>query len=377
MEILVLQIIFSLVTFFVTLLCLLLPLKVFPREPGRSLGVKSQRVLSLSNCVSGGVFLGVCFVGLIPFVREKFQEAFNSNNIYLKYPVTETVVVVGFFIVLAIEQCVRSYKGSHKDVEDVQLVKYPMEYFSYSEDGSTGSDDSEAEEERRNLKKNQSSDPLLCSDQTPNGASATAPASDASPPKHGNRKRNRVTIRTQKHKKGSNDQSAPHHTGGHGHSHSVDLSHGFSLRAAIMLLALSIHSLFEGMTIGLQDDFGKLINLFISVLVHECLVCFAVGISLAKQDAKMGTLVKLAILFCSMIPVGILLGMGVGEIHNFGGYLASAIIQAVAAGTFLYVIFMESLPVEFENEQDPFLKVTFLLLGFILMACLRAITVDN
>ena len=78
-----------------------------------------------------------------------------------------------------------------------------------------------------------------------------------------------------------------------------------------------------------------------------------------------------------MIPVGILLGMGVGEIHNFGGYLASAIIQAVAAGTFLYVIFMESLPVEFENEQDPFLKVTFLLLGFILMACLRAITVDN
>ena len=205
-----------------------------------------------------------------------------------------------------------------------------MDYFSYSEDDSTGSDDSEAEAERRNMKKTQSSTlPLLPNEQTPTSANGTANPTPC-PTRHSKRRHNRVTIKT--HKTQSKEHHSSHSHGGHGHSHSVDLTSGFSLRAAIMLLALSIHSLFEGMAVGLQDDLGKLINLFISVLAHECLVCFAVGISLAKQNARMGILIKLSLLFCSMIPVGMLIGMGIGEFHNFGGNLASAIIQAIAAG---------------------------------------------
>ena len=376
MELFVIQIILVGATFLVTLLCLLLPLKVFPRQPGRSLGAKSQRILSLSNCVSGGVFLGVCFIGLIPLVRDKFTEAFHTGGLHFTYPVTEVVVLVGFFMVLTVEQCVRSCKKRNKEAESVQMIKYPMDYFSYSEDDSTGSDDSEAEAERRNMKKTQSSNlPLLPNEQTPNGSSST-PNTTSSPTRHSKRRHNRVTIKTHG-KKHSLEHQTAHSHGDHGHSHSVDITSGFSLRVAIMLLALSIHSLFEGMAVGLQDNLGKLINLFISVLAHECLVCFAVGISLAKQNAKMAVLVKLSLLFCSMIPIGILIGMGIGKIHNFGGYLASAIIQAIAAGTFLYVIFMETLPMEFENDQDPFVKVVFVFVGFVLMACLRVVTVDD
>ena len=375
MNIFVIQIMLTISTFVVTLLCLLLPLKVFPRDHGRSLGAKSQRILSLSNCVSGGVFLGVCFIGLIPFVRDKFEDSFHSANIHVKYPVPEVVVLIGFFIVLATEQAVRSCKQKNKETESMQMVKYPMDYFSYSEDDSTGSDDSEAEAERRSMKKTQSSTlPLLPNEETPTGATGAA-NSTQSPTRNSKRRHNRVTIKT--HKKQSNEHHHLHSHGGHGHSHSVDLTSGFSLRAAIMLLALSIHSLFEGMAVGLQDDLGKLINLFVSVLAHECLVCFAVGISLAKQNAKMGVLIKISLLFCSMIPVGILIGVGIGGIHNFGGNLASAIIQAIAAGTFLYVIFMETLPAELESEQDAFLKVVFVFIGFVLIGCLRVVTVHD
>lgn len=373
MNILIVQVILLISIFLVTLICLVLPLKVFPRQPGRSLGVKSQRILSLSNCISGGVFLGVCFIGLIPFVRDKFEDAFHKGGIHFDYPVTELVVLLGFFLVLVTEQCVRSCKRKDNTAENVQMVKYPMDYFSYSEDDSTGSDDSEAEAERRNMKRTQSSSaPLLPNEQTPNGASTTQHSTTDSA-KRPKRRHNRVTIEAQK-KKHSSDG---HSHGEGGHSHSVDLTHGFSLRAAVMLLALSIHSLFEGMAVGLQDDLAKLINLFVSVLVHECLVCFAVGISLAKQNAKMAVLIKLSLLFCSMIPIGMLIGMGIGEVHNFGGYLTSAILQAIAAGTFLYVIFMETLPVEFENEHDPLLKVLFVFIGFVLLACLRIITIHD
>ncbi len=382
MEVKILQIILVGVTFLVTMICLLLPLKVFPRDSGKELGPKSQRILSLSNCVSGGVFLGVCFIGLIPIVREKFLASLSMADIDILYPVTELVVLLGFFLVLFTEQSIRAYKKRQKNHHEMEeMIKYPNEYFLCSEDDSTGSDDSEAEAERRAKMTGSttSSIPLLMDvPVTQNGASSARAATTS--PKKPQRKRIPGRHRINRSRNASQESLDPHHGhgdgghGGHGHSHSVDLADGFTLRAGIMLLALSIHSLFEGMAVGLQDNMGKLVNLFISVLAHECLVCFAVGISLAKQKTRMATLVKLAILFCSMIPVGMIIGILIGGIHNFAGTLSSAIIQAIAAGTFIYVIFMESLPTEFNDKQDPILKVCFVFIGFLLMACLRVVS---
>ena len=159
---------------------------------------------------------------------------------------------------------------------------------------------------------------------------------------------------------------------GHGHSHIVDIvqeHRGF--RCVLLLAALSCHTLFEGITLGLQDRVPNLINLFLGVLLHECLIAFAVGVSLAQQKLGGNLLVALVVTFSVMIPLGMIIGLVIGGFHGLGADFASVIIQALAAGTFVYVIFLESVPAELYNPNDKAVRFVLLLIGFFMILCLR------
>ena len=83
-------------------------------------------------------------------------------------------------------------------------------------------------------------------------------------------------------RKGHKGHGQGHDHAGHGHSHVSSLiENESSLRSIILFLALSVHSIFEGMALGLQETPSKALNLFIAIVLHECLVAFAMGISLA------------------------------------------------------------------------------------------------
>ena len=66
--------------------------------------------LSLSNCFACGIFLGTCFLGLIPHVQEEQTEILKQLNITdphsSEYPYLRTnfVILAGFLIILMIEQ---------------------------------------------------------------------------------------------------------------------------------------------------------------------------------------------------------------------------------------------------------------------------------
>lgn len=159
---------------------------------------------------------------------------------------------------------------------------------------------------------------------------------------------------------------------GHGHSHVVDIvqeHRGF--RCVLLLAALSCHTLFEGITLGLQDRVPNLVNLFLGVLLHECLIAFAVGVSLAQQKLGGNLLAALVVTFSVMIPLGMIIGLVIGGIHGLGADFASVIIQALAAGTFVYVIFLESVPAELYNPSDRPVRFVLLLIGFFMILCLR------
>ena len=159
---------------------------------------------------------------------------------------------------------------------------------------------------------------------------------------------------------------------GHGHSHIVDIvqeHRGF--RCVLLLVALSCHTLFEGITLGLQDSMPNLINLFLGVLLHECLIAFAVGVSLAQQKLNPNLLAALVITFSVMIPLGMIIGLVIGGFHGLAADFASVIIQALAAGTFVYVIFLESVPAELYNADDKAIRFILLLIGFFMILCLR------
>ena len=186
---------------------------------------------------------------------------------------------------------------------------------------------------------------------------------------------NRVLIDVDLH----NHHQGHHHSEGHGHSHLLDVvkeNHG--LRAFILLFALSVHSLFEGMAVGLQESVVALVYIFLGVLLHECLIAFSIGLNLAQQKGlNRGVVVKLSVVFSLMIPTGMAIGLGIEGITGVGAEMASAVIQGIAAGTFVYVIFLEILPAEINQGEDRLLKVMFIFIGFLIMLCLQFALEDH
>jgi len=65
----------------------------------------------------------------------------------------------------------------------------------------------------------------------------------------------------------------------HNHHH-IDHGSPFSVRAYVLLLALSTHALFEGLAIGLQESSSGLRTLVIAVLIHKMTLSFSYGMSL-------------------------------------------------------------------------------------------------
>ena len=62
------------------------------------------------------------------------------------------------------------------------------------------------------------------------------------------------------------------------HSHGADIFNHSAFRAVLLIVALTFHSLFEGLAIGLQKELGELMSIFIAVVVHKAVMAFSLGI---------------------------------------------------------------------------------------------------
>ncbi|XP_038634275.1 zinc transporter ZIP3-like [Scyliorhinus canicula] len=271
---------------------------------------KSKKVLSLCSAFGGGVFLATCFNALLPIVREKVQEVLKSGNISTDYPLGETMMMVGFFLTIFIEQLILTFRKEKPSFIDLETFNA----------GSEGGSDSEYES------------PFIS-------------------PGRG--------------------QSSLYSRSSHSHSHSLNMSdvpRSNPLRLLSLVFALSAHSVFEGLALGLQEEGAKVVNLFIGVAVHETLAAVALGVSMAKGGLLMKDALKLALMVSAMIPAGIGIGMGIQSADSFGSHIASVLLQGFAAGTFLFVTFFEILVKEFEDKHDRLLKVLSLILGYALLA---------
>jgi zinc transporter ZupT len=143
---------------------------------------------------------------------------------------------------------------------------------------------------------------------------------------------------------------------------------GGMLRLVVLYMAISIHSLFEGMALGLQTEHLRIFHLLFAILVHEALVAFSVGITMTRQRLAFSRAVKSILLFSTAVPIGILIGLAVQQAPGTAGSIISAIFQSLAAGIFIHVTFLELVPAEFNNSKDRLAKVAFHFIGFISLA---------
>lgn len=70
------------------------------------------------------------------------------------------------------------------------------------------------------------------------------------------------------------------------------------------------------------------------------------------------------LVFAATSPLGIAIGLLITHLESINGSLLVGSLQGMAAGTFLYVTFLEVLPHEFRSGKMHLPKLLSLILGF-------------
>lgn len=137
-------------------------------------------------------------------------------------------------------------------------------------------------------------------------------------------------------------------------------------------LAMSIHSLFDGLSIGTNTDSkSAFYSVLIAVLAHKLLDGFALG--LPVFHAKMPGLFKFLCLFITIIscPIGIAIGIGVSSsLSASKKALGEAILLSFSAGSFLYIGVYEMLTATMMAPVHKLVQIGAILVGFAFMATL-------
>jgi len=145
-------------------------------------------------------------------------------------------------------------------------------------------------------------------------------------------------------------------------------------RSIIMMLALSLDSILEGVTTGLKTTAVEVWAIFIGNLVHETVIAFCLGLQLVRVHNTTRPVVIAAIAYSLMNPVGLVVATVVFEsleadprIDLFNG-----LFQALTSGVFIYVTFCEILEGQITHRTS-YMKILFMFSGFAVLAAFAAV----
>jgi len=318
----------------ITFLFGMLPLKLFSALRHNNNDASSRRwwknVISFCSCFSGGVFIAACILDLLPDVEEKIdeirKEIKEAYDFDVEYPLAHFIMCVGFFIILTIEQLVLHVQENWiQEMEESQSLLSGSNVTSYN---STEHQEHGREHHHHQHQHTHHQHPVI-----------------------------------------SGVSTEVHHThDGHGHNH-THMSHSMfqhsTLRSIMLLLALSFHSVFEGIAIGLQDSSANLLSIFIAVITHKAVMAFSLGLNIAQSELSLKSFVISNIIFSLASPIGVGIGIGMEDLPSSLPHdIANGILQGIAGGTFLYITFFEVLPHELNVPSHRLWKVLFVMLGF-------------
>ncbi|RZC38782.1 Zip domain containing protein [Asbolus verrucosus] len=283
-------------------------------------------------CLGGGVLLCTTFMHLLPEVSEKIEEIDSIPAKDINY--AELLMCIGFFTMYFVEECVHACLHRHHDDETVLARSLSVRR------GDRDGEKSKANSARTTIIEG----PItICVDQEK---------------KHVDH--NHVI---------KND-----HDHGHGHSHfATDDSTMKTIRGLFIVLALSVHELFEGLAVGLESSSKNVWYMFGAVSAHKLVIAFCIGVELVSTGLKTCLVAIYVFIFAVVSPLGIGIGIIVTNKGESSTDIPSVFLQGLASGTLLYVVFFEILSSERKSGLKQFLSV---LTGFLIMFAIKMIGGD-
>ncbi|CAO4360560.1 unnamed protein product [Caenorhabditis nigoni] len=349
-------------------------------------------VLCLLTCFSGGVFLATCFLHLFPELQEKMRSLSHYGWDTTGYPYSELLSCLGFFLIFFLEEVVimmiPSFAHGHGHGGHGHDHHHHEQTPPVDVGGGCCMVESAVEESK---KEHQES----VADET-TALTATSTKRAISVDKEGEGHCQTHCPLTVHERKGSNECTAnATHTFApvafaepercetnceaidedppilmksrpHAHSHGV--------RSITFVLALSIHSIIEGLAFGVGSGENAIIALFTSLMVHKLIVAFSVGLQLFRTHAHQIKWVIISIVtLASMTPLGAMIGLVITSAGEDALWKDATVVvlQGLAVGTFIYVTFFEVLLHERDNEHPNLLKLLVMFIGFALIGGIR------
>ena len=132
-----------------------------------------------------------------------------------------------------------------------------------------------------------------------------------------------------------------------------------SITPYILLIALSVHGIFEGIALGVMNTIKDCSILFSAIILHKWAASFALGISFYKSGTERELFIKMILLFTSFGPLGIIIGM----MFSDAGNLIKGVMLSISTGTFIYVAASEVIVEEFSLSKKTNIKFLWFLVG--------------
>lgn len=287
-------------------------------------------ILTLFLSFGGGVLLCTTFLHLLPEVTETIEDLQKSGKIPkdLPLPLPELVMCCGFFIMYIVEEVV------HKFLHDRQLKQIQgMDNPIHTPTAILVDEDTITDAYKNVLKE----DMFKIAFSPPHEEDIKIiPA----PQKYYG------SSETNCH--GSRHADHDHHPHDHHDHHTMVTNKMPSLRELLIVLALTVHEAFEGVAIGLEPSVNSVWYLMAAVAVHKCVIAFCIGVELVSGQISLRLSVFYAFIYSCASPFGI--GMGLLLTSSGGSdttVILSVVLQGIATGTLLYVVFFEIL------KKDP------------------------
>ncbi|KAK6633787.1 hypothetical protein RUM44_004394 [Polyplax serrata] len=388
-------------------------------DNGHQAKTNSNLVISLLLCFGGGVLMFTTFIHLQPEVREELDELIRLGKAPQFEQLADLVFCVGFFFVYLIEEIVHGIldrKQDHNDEETFLHRSVSLRKCNKGKD--VNAESNQGIIPRVNL--NQSNDgktmekcPKSISTQVLLDTSSVSTVHNSTggtafeqnyPSKYshfdaevaiidkcgGYGPYSKSNERMDDGWNGKDVYEKNYNSVGKTSPVSHTHSHGFfdeaakttasgrltnltnTLRGFFTVLALSFHAVFEGLAVGLENEVSNVWYLFLAIATHKFVISFCVGVDLVSTRTKNLLIMLYLGTFAFVTPLGIGIGIGLSnDSVTSGNELSTLILQGMAAGTLLYVVFFEVLQREKANDQSGILQLIAIMAGFGVMFALQ------
>ncbi|EAS06217.1 metal cation transporter, ZIP family protein (macronuclear) [Tetrahymena thermophila SB210] len=127
----------------------------------------------------------------------------------------------------------------------------------------------------------------------------------------------------------------------------------------VLQVALGIHACLEGLAIGVEQKFSRCLTIALAVLAHKWAEGLVLGLAFKQSNMKIKQASIMIAIQAAMNPIGIALGW----ILSGAGNLVCGILMSISAGTFIYISTQEVIAEEFSKNRYQVTKYLFYLLG--------------